>query len=1200
MSKYIPPSSDESTGVLRSSPWRRLLQAAGLCKSGLGQSDRTAPSEPESTPLDARANGADSAEPKQRAVNCVNEQPAKSADRDRILADSLRALRADREAFKQIVDQARIADLKQDILLQFFTAAKTVRKRAGQIPNGFYFDGRNLRSASPLRPAPRALKRAERREIEEANLFDKDFYLSCNPDVAASSNDPVEHFLAHGLLEDRDPHPLFSCAWYRRVCRDIGDAAPLLHFLQDGRRRGLSPHPLFDAKYYVAANDLRSLDGLDPFTHYLQKGAARRLDPHPLVQMRRLTQRTELAEAANPLVAFLRDPTMFLFSPHPIFDNIFYLTENRDVAQLGCNPLLHYCVIGWRQGREPHRAFAGDWYLAQNSDVLSADLNPLEHFVLSGATESRSPHPLFDTNFFLDHNSDARKSAEDPLSFYLLSDHPDQMQTTEKASVPQLRQQVPEVFWPKFDPISAFVHFSQTGVSVPTFSDDVDAELGVPINFRWPPRPKPVYWLAQKLRDFLIYRAGQDCLPLYVFLMSVVDRFGDQPDLFRQSGEFGVLCERLNQLAQDRGAASSVDVSIVIPVYNNLVFTITAVLSILENASRFSYEIIIGDDRSTDGTQDVFLAAGGPISVMRHEKNLGFLGNCNACAENAKGRFVVMLNNDTLALPGWLDELIGVFDDPRVGFSGSKLLNADGTLQEAGGIYWKDGSAWNFGRNDDPRHPQFNYAKDIDYISGASIALPTPLWRKLGGFDPLYSPAYCEDADIAFRVRKEGLRTVYAPLSEIVHHEGKSHGRDTSGGVKAYQIVNQEKLLARWSDVLAREHFPNAQDIFLARDHSQGHPHLLVVDHYIPQWDRDAGSRNMFHYIRMFLAQGFHVTLWPDNLFEDVSYCRVLQRMGVEVIYGKAFQGRFENYMQANGKYFDHALLSRPHIAIKYYEAIRAHSACKILYYGHDIHFKRMELEAKTGGGDESAAAIAETRAHELENWEKADVVLYPSYEEGDEVRRIMPSKAASHVPLFGYTDGELATGRDNLANFAQRDCDTLMFVGGVHPPNVDGLTWFASEVMPLVLRERPKLRFHIVGDVKASSIASLAEENVVLRGRLSDEALAELYRVVGASVIPLRFGGGVKGKTIEALFHAAPFVTTSIGMQGLLTEKPIALVADTAEEFAAAVLSALSSRAQARERVVNGLEFIDSHYSIEALRKSYARYVPQLDQSKK
>ena len=70
---------------------------------------------------------------------------------------------------------------------------------------------------------------------------------------------------------------------------------------------------------------------------------------------------------------------------------------------------------------------------------------------------------------------------------------------------------------------------------------------------------------------------------------------------------------------------------------------------------------------------------------------------------------------------------------------------------------------------------EFNYVKETDYISGACILIRSDLWKKIGGFDTRYSPAYCEDSDLAFEVRKNGYKVVYQPLSEVIHYEGTSH-----------------------------------------------------------------------------------------------------------------------------------------------------------------------------------------------------------------------------------------------------------------------------------------------------------------------------------------------------------------------------------------------------------------------------------------
>ena len=135
--------------------------------------------------------------------------------------------------------------------------------------------------------------------------------------------------------------------------------------------------------------------------------------------------------------------------------------------------------------------------------------------------------------------------------------------------------------------------------------------------------------------------------------------------------------------------------------------------------------------------------------------------------------------------------------------------------------------------------------KDVDYMSGAAILIRSCLWEKIGGFDERYAPAYCEDNDLAFKVRKHGFRVVYQPKSVVIHFEGVSNGTDVQGGgLKRYQVENTEKLKEKWKEAL-RLQFENTgnPDPFRARERSGGKKIVLVVDHYVPTFDRDAGSR---------------------------------------------------------------------------------------------------------------------------------------------------------------------------------------------------------------------------------------------------------------------------------------------------------------------------------------------------------------------
>jgi glycosyltransferase involved in cell wall biosynthesis len=199
-------------------------------------------------------------------------------------------------------------------------------------------------------------------------------------------------------------------------------------------------------------------------------------------------------------------------------------------------------------------------------------------------------------------------------------------------------------------------------------------------------------------------------------------------------------------------------------------------------------------------------------------------------------------------------------------------------------------------------------------------------------------------------------------------------------------------------------------------------------------------------------------------------------------------------------------------------------------------------------------------------------------------------------VPLLGFLPEEIAQARENLRSFAKRNFYELLFVGGAHPPNIDALNWFVQEILPLILSTSPQTRLHIVGAAAFSEIAHFDSGALILHGNLSDDELAALYAEIGIVVIPLRFGGGVKGKMIEALFHAAPIVTTPIGMQGLDPNSPLAFVAASCDAFAEAILEIQKSPSEAKRQVESGLAFIENDYSIAALRRGFAAVIPECE----
>ncbi len=618
-------------------------------------------------------------------------------------------------------------------------------------------------------------------------------------------------------------------------------------------------------------------------------------------------------------------------------------------------------------------------------------------------------------------------------------------------------------------------------------------------------------------------------------------------------------------------------VSIVIPVYNQFTYTYYCIKSIVENSGDISYEVILADDCSDDLTTQITTVVEN-IVVAKTETNLRFLRNCNNAAKYAKGQYILFLNNDTQVQKDWLKPLVDLIErDATIGMVGSKLVYADGSLQEAGGIIWSDGSGWNYGRNDDAMKPEYNYVRDVDYISGAAIMIRKNLWEQLGGFDEHFAPAYCEDSDLAFMVRRAGYRVVYQPASVVVHFEGKSNGTDLNSGVKKYQVENSIKLRKKWEKELS-EQYENAQCVFKARERSKNKKVILVIDHYVPQFDKDAGSKTTFQYLKMFVKQGYSVKFIGDNFYQDEPYTTVLQQMGVEVLYGSWYAQHWQEWILDNKKYIDFVYLNRPHITIKYIDFLKEKTDIKCVYYGHDLHFLRLRREYELTGDKEKLRESNEWLEKELYIMRRADISYYPSYIEEEEIHKIDPDIRVKAITAYVFESFLEKISR----NFTKRE--GIMFVGGFgHPPNEDAVLWFAKEVYPLI-EQRLKMPFYIVGSKPTEAVKRLSSENIIVKGFVSEEELAHLYNTCKIVVVPLRYGAGVKGKVVEALYYGAPMVTTSVGTEGIKGAEDIIEVEETPEKFADAVISLYTDDERLTKTVDAYQKFVKDHFSVEAV----------------
>jgi GT2 family glycosyltransferase/glycosyltransferase involved in cell wall biosynthesis len=584
-------------------------------------------------------------------------------------------------------------------------------------------------------------------------------------------------------------------------------------------------------------------------------------------------------------------------------------------------------------------------------------------------------------------------------------------------------------------------------------------------------------------------------------------------------------------------------------------------------------EVILVDDASPDNTLDIVSRIRG-LRVLVLERNRGFLRAANAGLQEARGKHVLFLNNDTEPVGRWLDPMVSTLDGkPKALCVGSRLVFPDGALQEAGGIIFNDGSGWNYGRGWDAFDPRVTFERQVDYVSGASLLVDGTFLRYRGGFDDQYAPAYYEDTDLCFAAREAGGEVWYQPESIVVHHEGVSHGTDESAGLKAYQRTNREKFRRRWATTLQGQLGPGVASVPVARQRATG-GRVLVIDNEVPTPDRDSGSVRISALMEGMLALGHAVTFLPVNGWRREPYTQRLERKGIEVLGDPASAWPLIQEMAAG---ISHVWISRPFVAEQMLPRVRqVLPRATVIYDTVDVHFLRLKREAELTGDQSTAHEAERIERQEIDLIQRADVAVVVSPYE----LQLVEPRTSTAVALVPNVHAEqqvhpLHMGREGI-----------MFVGGFrHPPNEDAVVWFVESVLPHVLARHPEAVFSIVGSGASPRVEGLASDNVVVAGWAPD--LTAMYARARVAVAPLRYGAGVKGKVGEALSLGVPMVVTSVAAEGMgIVDREHALIGDSPEEFAMAVCELLEDDELWSSLSLSGRDLMNEEFGSAATLK--------------
>lgn len=565
-------------------------------------------------------------------------------------------------------------------------------------------------------------------------------------------------------------------------------------------------------------------------------------------------------------------------------------------------------------------------------------------------------------------------------------------------------------------------------------------------------------------------------------------------------------------------------------------------------------------------------------------------GNARAAIAEAAGisqaPFIWLVDDSTEVAPGCLAALLAVMRTrDTCGAVGAKLLSPDGQLRQAGGVVWNDGTRCGYGIGDPADAPHCNYVREVDYCSGSALLVRREAMIGRIMFDSTGSAMDWAEVGLAFTLRQHGWKVYYCPRATAVHHAPAGASCDWSSDVRS-AIHAAAAFRERWRATLQRRHFPPCRRMFRAREHALGRRVVLVIDHYLPRPDRDAGSRAIIQTMAALQGMNFLVKFWPANGVYDTAERALLEDAGIEVLAGERWAGSFERFIRYAGPELDAVLLSRPDVAQGVIDMLKAHTDARLLFYGHDLHHRRMGLRADVTGDAEQHAAAVAMRELERSLWKRVDAVIYPSDEEADMVAATIGVDKAHAVPLYAFTEDELSAMRKPARGVR------LLFVAGFgHSPNIDAAEWLVGEILPQVRRVLPEASLALVGSNPTSAVLALARmRGVEVTGSVSAEALVARYREATLAVVPLRFGAGVKLKVLEAMARGVPVVTTHVGAQGLPDVEACIRVADDAEGLVRAILDTVRNPASAEAKAAAARDYVRRHYAGDGMRNALWR----------
>lgn len=580
-------------------------------------------------------------------------------------------------------------------------------------------------------------------------------------------------------------------------------------------------------------------------------------------------------------------------------------------------------------------------------------------------------------------------------------------------------------------------------------------------------------------------------------------------------------------------------VSIIIIIQDDLSTALNCLLSIFQNTRDVGYEIVLVNDCISPMDISSFTGTPEAIQYIVNQSPLGLIKSQNKASEFARGQYLCFLDGKAQVCSNWLSNMVTLFDSQtNTGLVGPKLVYPYGLLKAAGGLILPD-SIVNYGEYEDPDHYQFNYLKETDFCPGTCQLILKDDFNKLNRFDPAFGSGACGPVDLSLSVFHHlGKKICYQPLSTVIDFSDRPSFAEC-----LEKLRNKWPYLAKVSSASQYSHSNKTADKKKT---------ILFIDEFMPEYNKNSGSRRIFELIKIFISLNFKVMFLANDGKKSEPYFSELVNLGVHVIYPVI---PFRNPVTELSDIIEEiniAWISRPELNIFYGPFIQRFPAITWIYDTVDLHFVRIQREADLTKDPKLFKLAAETKNRELSIAKQADITVAITGTESETLKKASVDKVIVVPNIHEIV-------RPNTVQpFEKRE--GLLFIGGYdHTPNVDAVKWLVNEIMPELWKVIPSMNLTLLGSNPPQQILDYRSERIKVTGFIAD--VSPYFEHSRVFVAPLRYGAGMKGKIGQSLEYGLPIVSTSIGVEGMgLAHGYNILVADTTPDFVSKVLDLYNS----------------------------------------